>query len=159
MKRYIVDQIDESDFKNILADEFKPNGKKVAIIGSGPGGLSAAYYLVTAGYNVTIYESSKLPGGMIRYGVPEYRMPYDQIDQDINYIKELGVEIKLDNRIGKDTPFIELYNNYDAVFFSTGLTDPYKMAIDGEDFLVFSQVCKFLTMSLRVSNLKLEKVL
>jgi len=133
LKRYIVDQIDDSDFKNILKDEFKPNGRKVAIIGSGPGGLSAAYYLVTAGYSVTIYESSKLPGGMIRYGVPEYRMPYDQIDQDINYIKELGVEFVLNNRIGKDTPFAELYNDYDAVFFSTGLSDPYKMAIDGEN--------------------------
>jgi len=133
LKRYIVDQIDDSDFKNILMDESKPNGRKVAIIGSGPGGLSAAYYLVTAGYSVTIYESSKLPGGMIRYGVPEYRMPYDQIDQDINYIKELGVEFVLNNRIGKDTPFAELYNDYDAVFFSTGLSDPYKMAIEGEN--------------------------
>jgi glutamate synthase (NADPH) small chain len=133
LKRYIVDQINDTKFKAILRDEFNANGKKVAIIGSGPGGLSAAFYLVTAGYSVTIYESSELPGGMIRYGVPEYRMPYDQLDQDINYIKELGVEIILNNRIGKDTPYTDLYNNYDAIFFSTGLSDPYKLAIDGED--------------------------
>ncbi len=133
LKRFIVDQIEDSEFKIILKDEFKPNGKKVAIIGSGPGGLSAAYYLTTSGYAVTIYEASDQPGGMIRYGVPEYRMPYDQLDQDINYIKNLGVEIKLNNRIGKDTLFSELYNNYDAIFFSTGLNDPYKIAIAGED--------------------------
>ncbi|MCF7919627.1 MAG: FAD-dependent oxidoreductase [Candidatus Cloacimonetes bacterium] len=133
LKRYIVDQIEDSKFKSILQDEFKPNGKKVAIIGSGPGGLSAAYYLITSGYAVDIYEASERAGGMIRYGVPEYRMPYDQLDQDVNYIKELGVEIKLNNRIGKDTQFKELYENYDAVFFSTGLVDPYKLAIEGED--------------------------
>jgi glutamate synthase (NADPH/NADH) small chain len=133
LKRYIVDQIDDSKFKDILKDEFMPNGKKVAIIGAGPGGLSAAYYLLTAGYSVTIYEASDQPGGMIRYGVPEYRMPYDQLDQDINCIKNLGAEIILNNRIGKDTPFRKLYDDYDAVFFSTGLTDPFKLAIDGED--------------------------
>jgi len=133
LKRYIVDQIDESKFKDILKAEFSPNGKKVAIVGAGPGGLSAAYYLITSGYTVDIYEASEFAGGMIRYGVPEYRMPYDQIDQDINYIQNLGVDIKLNNRIGKDTQFAELYSNYEAVFFSTGLVDPYKMAIEGEN--------------------------
>lgn len=133
LKRYIVDQVKDSEFKNILKDEFKPNGKKVAIVGSGPGGLSAAYYLITSGYAVTIFEAQEKAGGMIRYGVPEYRMPYDQLDQDVEYVKSLGVEIKYNTRVGKDVEFMKLYNDFDAVFFSTGLVDPYKMEIAGED--------------------------
>jgi glutamate synthase (NADPH/NADH) small chain len=133
LKRYIIDQVDASRYSEILAQEFASNGKKVAIIGGGPGGLSAAYYLQTMGYSVTIYEANPAAGGMIRYGVPEYRMPYNQLDKDIDYIRSLGVEIKLDARVGKDADFMQLYDNYDAVFFSTGLTVPYKMEIPGED--------------------------
>lgn len=133
LKRYIVDQIEPSRFKDILQTEFQPNGRKVAIIGSGPGGLSAAYYLVTAGYEITIFEANEKAGGMIRYGVPEYRMPYDQLDKDIDYVKSLGVTIKTGTEIGKDLPFIDIYNQYDAVFFSTGLPLSYKMELPGEE--------------------------
>ena len=108
-------------------------GKKVAIIGAGPGGLSAAYYLRSMGYSVTIYEAREKAGGMVRYGVPEYRMPYDQLDKDINTILATGVELKLHKKIGMDIDFDLIYNNFDAVFFSTGLEVPYKLEVLGED--------------------------
>lgn len=133
LKRYIVDQIQPSEFKNILKDEFQPNGKKVAIVGAGPGGLSAAYYLVTAGYDVTIFEANEKAGGMIRYGVPEYRMPYDKLDEEIAYIENLGVKIKYNTKVGETIPFQDLYDNFDAIFISPGLWNSIPVHITGED--------------------------
>lgn len=133
LKRYIIDQIPNEKMKEILNEQFTENDKKVAIIGAGPGGLSAAYYLRSAGYKVTIYESKEKAGGMIRYGVPEYRMPYDKLDKDIDYIKNLGVEIVNGKQVGKDIKFEELDSQFDAIFFSTGLNIPYKMEIPGEN--------------------------
>lgn len=133
LKRYIIDQVPKAEMKNILNEQFEENSKKIAIIGAGPGGLSAAYYLRTAGYQVTIYESNEKAGGMIRYGVPEYRMPYDQLDKDIDYIKDLGVEIITGKKVGKEINYADLDSRFDAIFFSTGLNIPYKMEIPGEN--------------------------
>lgn len=133
LKRYILDQIDLMDFATILPKPVEENGRKIAVIGAGPGGMSAAYYLRMLGYGVTVYDANEKPGGMLRYGIPEYRLPYKQVDKDIDYIKNLGVEIKQDTRIGLDVPFNDIYNGFDAVFFSTGLTDPYGLDIAGED--------------------------
>ncbi len=133
LKRYIMDQVETDEMPKILQDEFRPNGKKVAIVGAGPGGMSAAYYLITAGYDVTVYEAHAKGGGMIRYGVPEYRMPYDELDKDIDYIVSLGVKVHYNTKVGKDISFMELYNNFDAVFFSTGLDQSYDIGIPGED--------------------------
>jgi len=133
LKRYIIDQIYLGDYQKVL-DEGEPgNGKKIAVIGSGPGGLSAAYYLSLLGYAVTIFDANDKAGGMLRYGIPEYRLPYDQIDKDIDYIKSLGVEVNQSTRIGRDIPFSKIYDEFDSVFFSTGLTDPYGLDISGED--------------------------
>ena len=133
LKRYIVDSIENSEFKNILKDEFKPNGKKVAILGAGPGGLSAAYYLNTSGYDVTIYEANEKAGGMIRYGVPEYRMPYKALDEEISYIESIGVKIKYNIRIGDNIKFKEIYDSFDAIFISPGLWDSIPVNITGEE--------------------------
>ena len=122
LKRYIADQVESADYKRILGtDGIENNGKKVAIIGSGPAGLSAAHYLSLMGYKVTIFEQFAQAGGMMRYGIPEYRLPYDQIDKDINYILSLGVDIKYNTKIGKDISLTELRDKYDAVFAGTGL--------------------------------------
>ncbi len=134
LKRYIVDRIYKGDYEKILSTGEAKNGKKVAIIGSGPGGLAAAYYLSLLGYEVTVYDSNEKAGGMIRYGIPEYRLPYEQVDKDIDYIKSLGVKIVQNTKIGEDLDFMELYNNNNAVFFSTGLKDPYGLDIPGEEF-------------------------
>jgi glutamate synthase (NADPH/NADH) small chain len=133
LKRYIVDQIYGGEYDNILASAAEENGKHIAVIGSGPGGLAAAYYLRLLGYGITVYDANERAGGMLRYGIPEYRLPYDQVDKDIEYIRSLGVDIRQNTRIGVDVSFQEIYDGHDAVFFSTGLSDPYGLNIAGED--------------------------
>jgi len=133
LKRYIIDQIYLGDYRGILKSADESNGMKIAVIGSGPGGLSAAYYLRLLGYEVTVFDANEKAGGMLRYGIPEYRLPYDQVDKDVEYIRQLGVTINQDLRIGVDRDFKSLYEEYDAIFFSTGLKDPYGLEIAGED--------------------------
>ncbi len=133
LKRYIIDQIYKNDYQKILDEIPEENGRHIAVIGSGPGGLSTAYYLRLLGYGVTVYDANEKAGGMLRYGIPEYRLPYEQVDKDIIYIEGLGVKIEQNTRIGIDLPFIELYEKHAAIFFSTGLSDPYGLNIAGED--------------------------
>ncbi|MCW8960414.1 MAG: FAD-dependent oxidoreductase [Ignavibacteriaceae bacterium] len=98
-------------------------GKKVAVIGSGPAGLTAAYFLALKGHSVTVYEREEKPGGMLRYGIPLYRLPIDILEKDLNRIYESGVEVQTNINIGKDITIESIKNNgADAVFISTGLT-------------------------------------
>lgn len=133
LKRYIIDQIYLNDYRGILKNADPDNGRRVAVIGSGPGGMSAAYYLRLLGYSITIYDANEQAGGMLRYGIPEYRLPYDQVDKDVQYIRDLGVEIKQNIRIGVDEDFQKIYDENDALFFSTGLQDPWGLDMPGED--------------------------
>jgi glutamate synthase (NADPH/NADH) small chain len=134
LKRYIADQVPASEYVDILkSDSVEKNNRKVAIIGSGPAGLSAAYYLGVMGYQITIFEKLPAAGGMMRYGIPEYRLPYDQIDKDINYILSLGVEIKYNVAIGKDIKLEDIEKEYDAVFAATGLHEGRSTRIPGTD--------------------------
>ncbi len=133
LKRFIVDQIDTDDYQRILGEKISENGLKVAVIGAGPGGLSAAYYLRKKGYAVTVFESQESGGGMLRYGVPSYRLPDAALDKDINHIVSLGVDVRYSTSIGKDISFEKLLDDYDAVFLSTGLSVPSSMRIHGED--------------------------
>jgi len=157
LKRFLIDQIDELELQQKIVTEYPENGKKVAIIGSGPGGLSAAWDLRKLGYQVKIFESEEKAGGMIRYGVPEYRMPYDQLDKDIATILNLGIEIEYNIKIGRDLDFKKVYDNYDAVFFSTGLTIPYKLEIEGEDLKGVLDGLDILDKVTRGIDLELEK--
>ncbi len=106
---------------------------KVAIIGSGPAGLSAAHYLAKKEYSVTIFEASSLPGGMLRMCIPEYRLPKKIVDFDIMCIKDLGVEIRTNVSIGKDLMLIELSKEYDALFIATGMHKGKKLGFEGEE--------------------------
>ncbi|MBN2415331.1 FAD-dependent oxidoreductase [bacterium] len=133
LKRYIIDAVDPSDITAALGKEFSDSGKTVAVIGAGPGGLSCAYYLARMGHHVTVFESSKKAGGMIRYGVPEYRMPYDRLDDEIAHITEQGVTITYGVTIGVDKSLDELAASFDAVFISTGLPDASSLRLTGED--------------------------
>jgi len=133
LKRYIADQNPSEKYKEILNQGAEKNGKKIAIIGSGPSGLSAAYYLSMLGYECTIFEKLAEAGGMMRYGIPEYRLPYDQIDKDINYILSLGVDIKYNTTIGVDITLEQLGKDYDAVFSGTGLHLGRSTRIPGTD--------------------------
>jgi len=133
LKRHIVDQVDANDYQRILNDTIIENGRKVAIIGAGPGGLSAAYYLRRKGYGVSVFEAQEQAGGMLRYGVPSYRLPDAELDKDIEYIVSLGVDMNFNTRVGKDISFEILMQDYDAVFLSTGLSVPSSMRIEGEN--------------------------
>ncbi|MBN2723280.1 MAG: FAD-dependent oxidoreductase [Deltaproteobacteria bacterium] len=122
LKRYIADQIPEERYAEILGGEVDDKSNKtVGIIGAGPSGLSAAYYLARMGHGVTVYEALDNAGGMTRYGIPEYRLPYDQIDKDVAYIRSLGVEFKFNTRIGEQITLEALHEKHDAVFAGTGL--------------------------------------
>jgi glutamate synthase (NADPH/NADH) small chain len=134
LKRYIADQIPSEKYKEILeAEQSKKNGKKIAIVGSGPAGLSAAHYLSQMGYDCVIFEALPQAGGMMRYGIPEYRLPYDQLDKDIDYILSLGIEIKYNCRIGEDISLKELEESYNAVYLATGLHEGRSTRIPGTE--------------------------
>jgi len=134
LKRYAMDQIPREDYKRVLqAEVIKSNGRRVAIVGSGPAGLSAAYYLVLMGYTVTMFEEKEKPGGMMRYGIPEYRLPCDDLDKDIEYIESMGVRIKCNTRIGKDLSLDELHQDYAAVYVAAGLQGGRSTRVEGTD--------------------------
>jgi len=133
LKRYIADQVDLGNYANILGAPEEDSGKHIAIIGAGPGGLSAAYYLRMIGHKVTVYEGREAAGGMLRYGIPEYRLPYDQLDKDVQSITDMGVEIKYSTLIGQELSFKDLAGKHDALFFSTGLDSAYGLGVEGEN--------------------------
>jgi len=104
----------------------KPGGekKRIADVGAGPAGLSAAYYLLTKGYSCSIYDDHDKPGGMLRYGVPEEKLPRDILDAEIDIIRKMGADIKCGIQIGDDIGLDELRRDYDVVFFAAGRIDP-----------------------------------
>ncbi|MFW5916756.1 MAG: FAD-dependent oxidoreductase [Bacteroidota bacterium] len=119
LKRYVADII--KDFQSALElNPGEPTGKKIAVIGAGPAGLSLAYFLRLKGHEVVVYDALSGGGGTMRTGPPTYRLPLESIDKDVNYIRSLGVEFKFNTRIGKDVPFSDLMVAYDAVFMSPG---------------------------------------
>ena len=108
-------------------------GKTVAIVGGGPSGLSAAFYLSLMGHKVTVFESRKQLGGMLRYGIPSYRLPREELQKDIDAILATGVEVNLGVTIGKDISLAELHRRYDAIYISIGAHTDKKVGIEGED--------------------------
>jgi NADPH-dependent glutamate synthase beta subunit-like oxidoreductase len=111
----------------------KPNGKKIAVVGSGPAGHSAAYQLARLGYKVTILEKSPKAGGLNRGGIPDWVLPQDVLDREIERLIELGIEIKTNCEVGKDVSWDELKKNYDACVLAVGLTEPNSVRAEGEN--------------------------
>jgi NADPH-dependent glutamate synthase beta subunit-like oxidoreductase len=109
------------------------NGKKVAVVGSGPAGHSAAYQLARLGYAVTILEKSPKAGGLNRGGIPDWVLPQDVLDREIERLEELGVTIKTNTEVGKDVTWDDLKTNYDACVLAVGLTEPNSVRADGEN--------------------------
>ena len=107
--------------------------KKVAIVGSGPAGLAAANDLALKGHSVTIFEALPEPGGMLRVGIPEYRLPNDILRQEIGYIQKLGVDIRTGVQVGNDVELKKLKEDYDAVFLGVGAHGGMKLGVEGED--------------------------
>ncbi|MGC2031752.1 MAG: FAD-dependent oxidoreductase [Steroidobacteraceae bacterium] len=110
-----------------------PNGKKVAVIGSGPAGHSAAYQLARLGYKVTILEKSPKAGGLNRGGIPDWVLPQAVLDREIERLVQLGIEIKTNVEVGKDVTFDDLKKNYDATVFAVGLTESNSARAEGEN--------------------------
>jgi NADH-quinone oxidoreductase subunit F len=132
LKRFLADY----EMREGLGPRVRPeerNGKKVAIVGSGPAGLTCAYYLALKGYGVTIFEALPVAGGMLAVGIPEYRLPRDVLNYEIENIKKLGVEIRTNTAVGKDVDFASLRREYNAVFIATGAHKGQKMKIEGEE--------------------------
>ncbi|PKN53569.1 MAG: hypothetical protein CVU55_00135 [Deltaproteobacteria bacterium HGW-Deltaproteobacteria-13] len=112
--------------------------EKVAIIGSGPAGLSCAYQLAKLGYDVTVFEAASRPGGMLRYAIPAYRLPEKVVDAEIGRIVNLGVTMKLGTVVGKDISFDELKKQFKAVYVAIGAQGSTAMGVEGEDGKVLS---------------------
>ena len=143
-RRYIVDEpVSICALKRFAADRCSPDklprkkrstGKRVAIIGSGPAGLSAAYFLSLEGHKATIFETRGKPGGMLRYGIPEYRLPKDVLDREIETITRLGVRIECGISVGKGNAIPELLSRgFNAVLIAVGAQLNRRMGIDGEE--------------------------
>ncbi len=131
-----------NDFKRLAADMFYDtymeelpplSGKKVAIIGAGPAGLAAAYYLRLGGVASHIFDKQPAPGGMLRYGIPEYRLPKAILDKELAHFTEMGIEIECGKELGKDLKLAELASGYDAVVAAVGCWKPSSMYTEGEE--------------------------
>jgi glutamate synthase (NADPH/NADH) small chain len=121
LKRHIMDQVSVDQIKKAVGQPAAPTGKKVAIVGAGPAGLTAAFDLAKQGHTVTVFEALDKPGGMTRWGIPEYRLPYDIIDQDVDIIRSVGVDIRCNVRIGQDVSLEQLKADHEAVLIALGL--------------------------------------
>ena len=123
---------------DLLGDTYIPEiepdtNKKVAIIGGGPAGLTAAYFLRKKGHSVTIFEQMEKMGGMLRFGIPEYRLPKAVLDKEIKLIEDMGVQLKNNVNIGKDISFDQIKNDFDATLVAIGAWNSSKMRVVGED--------------------------
>ena len=132
IERFIGDFAIENDFQfNKVSEE--SFSEKIAVIGAGPSGLSCAYQLARKGYKVTVFEAFSKPGGMLRYGIPNYRLPEHILDKEIKRIENLGVEIKCNQIIGKDIPYENLQKDFDAIFVGIGAHKGKLLGIPNED--------------------------
>ncbi|HXK47437.1 MAG TPA: NAD(P)-binding protein [Deltaproteobacteria bacterium] len=132
LKRFVAD-LDLNADTRFVPEKKEKKGKTVGIVGAGPAGLTAAYYLASEGYDVTVYESAPIPGGWLTMGIPEYRLPRDIIKAEIKVIEDLGVKILCNTKIGKDISFEDLRKKHDAVFLGCGTHNSTKLDIPGED--------------------------
>ncbi|CAA7615299.1 FAD-dependent oxidoreductase [Magnetospirillum sp. UT-4] len=133
LKRHIVDQVPYEQYRDVLAPPAPATGRTVAVVGAGPAGLTAAFDLARLGHAVTVYEALDKPGGMTRWGIPEYRLPYDIIDRDVDVIRSMGVDLRCGQRIGGDVTLGQLRDGHDAVVLALGLQMGRATRIPGSD--------------------------
>ena len=135
LKRFVVDAVTSTRGRKEITPATRTQAEKVAIIGSGPAGLTAASYLAKLGYGITVFEALSIPGGMLTVGIPEYRLPKHLIRTEIEDIQKLGVEIRLNNLVGQDGLAIDSLwqQGYKAVFIATGAHKSLRLDVPGED--------------------------
>jgi glutamate synthase (NADPH/NADH) small chain len=147
LERYVADwEIAHMDEIPKDAQKAEPTGKKVAVVGSGPAGLTVAADMAKLGHDVTIFEALHVAGGVLMYGIPEFRLPKKIVQGEVDYVKSLGVDVKLDSVIGKIALVDELFDEgYDAVFLGTGAGLPIFMRVPGENLNGIYSANEFLT--------------
>ena len=133
MEAYIGDLSIENNYELSIEVDERAKDKKVAVIGSGPAGLTCAAFLARKGVKVTIYEKHDKLGGLLTHGIPEFRLPRKVVEKTIEKILDLGVEAKLNQELGKDFEIEDLAQKYDAVFVAIGANIPAKMNVEGEN--------------------------
>jgi len=133
LKRFLADGFFNDTTQGKVKHAEVKYSEKIAIIGAGPAGLAAAKDLSLLGYQCTIFEAHSGPGGMLRMGVPTYRLPREFMDKDIKFITDLGVDIKYNTTVGKDIPFDNLKNDFDITFLAVGLPVTRRLPIEGTD--------------------------
>jgi len=143
LERFIADYEREKGVKP--PKKPKSTGKKVAVVGSGPAGLTCAGDLAKMGHGVTVFEALHAPGGVLMYGIPEFRLPKKIVNSEVDYIKKLGVEVRYDMVVGKTITVDELFEEYDAVFIGTGAGLPRWLRIPGENLDGVYSANEFLT--------------
>ncbi len=132
LKRYITDTVFEN-YTPEAVEALPKNGKSVGIVGAGPSGLSCGYYLALLGFDVDVYESQPVAGGVLAYGIPEYRVPRSVLAKEIDMIEKAGVKIHLNTDIGKEITFDRLRKDHDALYLAIGTQSSKKAGIPGED--------------------------
>ncbi len=135
-ERYGAESADPVDIRALLHHPGRTagrSGKNIAVIGAGPGGLSCAHDLALLGHGVTVFDSAPVAGGMLYQGIPEYRLPRDLLRQEIAFIEDLGVEIRLNTCIGEDVLFADLNRDFDAIFIGAGCMKGRGLGIPGND--------------------------
>ena len=150
LKRFVVDYVSDG---NLLQMESRPDtGKKIAVIGSGPTGLTAAYYLGISGYQVDLYDESDKPGGMLRYGIPDYRLPPEVLDRDLQILDKMGINFIMNQRIDSQFGIPELKaGGVDAILIAAGVSKSKELPVHNSDLEGIFQGLEFLR-SARISH-------
>ena len=143
LKRFVAD-LDLNDETRFIPEAGEARDQKVAIVGAGPAGLTAAYYLAVKGYKVTVFEALPVAGGMLAVGIPDYRLPRDLLEAEIEVIRQLGVEIRCNTKIGRDITLAQLKKDYDALFIGVGAHLGNQLGIPGEELKGVIQGIDFL---------------
>ncbi|MFZ5860236.1 MAG: FAD-dependent oxidoreductase [Spirochaetota bacterium] len=149
--RYLADTMykmgrEKQIYAKIIKEKFPSTGKRIAIIGAGPAGLTAASYLVRLGHEVTIYEASDEPGGVLRWGIPAYRLPKDVLKKEVSFIEKLGVRFVYNTRIAEPEQWRRLSDSNDAIIVAAGASAELELGIPGEDAQGVYKACNFLDM-------------
>ena len=140
LKRFAVEHSDLNDYKPSVADN---TGKRIAVIGGGPAGLSCVYYLAVMGHKVTIFEQRHHLGGMLRYGIPSYRLPRERLQAEIDWILSAGIDVELDHSVNGEE-LARLRDEFDAVYLAIGAHSDKKLGLPGEEALGVESAVKML---------------